>query len=246
MGLYDRIAVRSERSEILSHAGHAVRLSLQHIKGATAVGRSRFFAEYMNANSVRKLQLGSGPKVLDGWLNTDCRLGFPSKGFLDVTQRFPMEDETFDYAFSEHLIEHLTYLQGLAMLRECHRVLKPGGTIRVACPDLRIIVGLCAPEKTEAQRCYIKSMVDAWLPDIGAYSEAFVINNAVRNWGHKFLYDEETLTAALSSAGFTEARRFLPCESDDPNLERLETPRLEDEAKFFETLVIQATKPKRP
>jgi predicted SAM-dependent methyltransferase len=54
------------------------------------------------------------------------------------------EDNTFDYIFSEHMIEHVDHDGAVAMLRECYRVLKPGGTICMATPDLAVIVGLLA------------------------------------------------------------------------------------------------------
>jgi len=243
LSFYEKIASKAEHNEILFHLGKATQLSLLKLKGFVSFGRSGVIRDYLNTHPVRKLQLGSGLKLLDGWLNSDCSLVFKSKCFLDVTARFPLEDKSFDYVYTEHLIEHLTYLEGLSLLRESFRVLKPGGSIRVACPDLRIIVGLYAPEKTEAQKQYIKSSVDASLPHIRIYKESFVINNDVRNWGHKFLYDEETLAAALESAGFTEVKRFKPAESNDPNLQNLESHGPGNEGKYFITLVLQAKRP---
>jgi predicted SAM-dependent methyltransferase len=243
MSLYEKIAARAEHNEILFHLGKAAQLSLLKCKGLVSFGRGRIIADYLRDHPVRKLQLGSGLKLLDGWLNTDCSLFFKAKCFMDVTQPFPIADKTFDYAFTEHLIEHLSYTEGLVMLKECHRVLKPGGSIRVACPDLRALVGLYAPEKTPAQEHFIKTMVDNSLPHIRIYKESFVINNSMRNWGHKFVYDEETLKASLESAGFVGVKRFDPCESDDPNLQGLESSGPGYEAKCFETQVLQAKRP---
>jgi len=243
MSLYKKIADKAEHNEILFHTGKAVQLLLLRLKEMTSFGRSRVIENYLRSHPVGKLQLGSGPKLLDGWLNTDCSLFFQGKCFLDAKRPFPFEDKTFNYVFAEHLIEHLTYPKGVAMLRECHRVLKPGGSIRVASPDLHILAGLYTPEKTEAQKQFIKTMVDNWLPDIRIYKESFVINNSVRNWGHKFIYDQETLTAAMESVGFTEVTRFNPCESNDPNLQGLESHGPGNEAKCFETLVLQAKRP---
>jgi predicted SAM-dependent methyltransferase len=243
MSLYEKIAAKAERNEILFHLGKATQLSLLKLKGLVSFGRSGVIADYFKTHPVRKLQLGSGQKLLDGWLNTDCSLVFKSKCFLDVAGRFPFEDNSFDFVFTEHLIEHLVYPEGFAMMQECYRVLKPGGSLRVACPDLQIITGLYAAEKTEAQKQYIKTMVDACLPHIRIYKESFVINNAVRNWGHKFLYDQETLAAAMKSIGFADVKRYAPCESDIPDLQGLESHGPGYEAKCFETLVLQAKRP---
>ncbi|MGA2802459.1 MAG: methyltransferase domain-containing protein [Verrucomicrobiota bacterium] len=243
MSLYEKIAHKAEHNEILFHTGKAMQLLLLRLKGMISFGRSRVIANYLKSHPVSKLQLGSGLKLLDGWLNTDCSLFFRAECFLDVTRPFPFEDKVFNYVFTEHLIEHLTYPEGVAMLQECHRVLKPGGSIRVTCPDLRILVGLYATEKTGAQKQFIKTMVDNSLPHIRIYKESFVINNSIRNWGHKFIYDQETLTAAMESVGFTEVTRFNLCESNDLNLQGLESHGPGDEAKCFETMVLQAKRP---
>ncbi|HXY94149.1 MAG TPA: methyltransferase domain-containing protein [Acidimicrobiia bacterium] len=246
MSLYDRIVARAERSDILFHTAKAVQLGLLNVKGALSFGRSRVLDDYLDTHAVRKLQLGSGPKLLEGWLNTDCSLVFPANFFLDVTKRFPFPDATFDYVFTEHLIEHLDYSQGRAMLRECFRVLVPGGRIRVSCPDLSVILDLHRAEKTPAQDRYIRIRVEGAVADRDPSRDAFVVNNAFRNWGHKFLYDQEALTAALQAAGFAGVTRFPPTVSDDPNLRGLESHGSddEDEAKCFESQVLEAAKPR--
>src|ERR1051326_5853954 len=96
---------------------------------------------YIGSHQVRKLQIGAGPIALPGWLGTDL---WPTKSiiFLDATKRFPIGDHTFDYIHSEHMIEHLSWVEGQFMLQECRRILKPGGTIRVGTPDLRVYSNL--------------------------------------------------------------------------------------------------------
>jgi hypothetical protein len=97
------------------------RLALINLK----VARKKRIANYLANFSVRKLQLGAGANRLPGWLNSE---GFVSSSFthsrkntgdyifLDVCQPFPFQDNSVDYIFQEHVIEHLNYHQGL-MLR---------------------------------------------------------------------------------------------------------------------------------
>jgi predicted SAM-dependent methyltransferase len=87
-----------------------------------------------------------------GWLNTDIYLNGRSVTYLDVTQRFPFQDNTFAYVTAEHMIEHLAYEDAKTMLSECYWVLQPGGRVRIATPDLEVILGLHAKEKTELQK----------------------------------------------------------------------------------------------
>jgi len=243
--IYERITTAAEGNEILFNFGKLVQALMLKLKGLTAFRRRRIVRDYVAARPVRKLQLGSGLKLFPGWLNTDCSLVFKSPCFLDVTRPFPIDDVQFDYVFTEHLIEHLTFKEGQNLLRESFRVLKPGGKIRVACPDMEKLTALYQEPKSAAQKHYIKHYVDSSLADIGIYNECFVINNFVRNWGHKFIYDEQTLRLAMELVGFKNALRCEVCISTDPVYQNLESHEPGYEAKVFETIVMEAWKPER-
>jgi len=202
---------------------------------------------YLNRCDVPRLQLGAGINVLNGWLNTDM---FPHPRyrevvFLDARRRFPLPDCTFQYVFSEHLIEHMEYQDGVRMLGECFRVLRPGGRIRIATPDLRALLDLYRADKTDLQQRYIAWAVDTYLPEIGIYQDVFVINNFFRNWGHRFIYDEKALTDALLRVGFREVRRCEVGDSPDIHLKGLESHGRFIGADFnrLETLVLEAVRP---
>src|SRR4051812_40618920 len=96
---------------------------------------------YLRENTVHKLQIGCGGNYLEGWFNTDLSPNAHRTG-LNATRRFPFADNTFDYILSEHMIEHVPYDMGRVILSECHRVLKPGGTLRIVTPDLKFLIGL--------------------------------------------------------------------------------------------------------
>jgi len=243
--IYEKIAAKAESTEMLFHLGKVVQGALLTLRGVLAFHRSRVISEYFTTHQVRKLQLGSGAKLLEGWLNTDCSLVFPAPCFVDVTRTFPLKEGVCDYVFTEHLLEHLTFKEGQNLLRESLRVLKPGGRIRVACPDLQKIVGLYGTPKTESQMQYIKHSVDNAVGIPRVYSECFVINNAMRSWGHKFLYDRPTLRMAMELAGFDDVKGCEAGESDDPELQGLESRGPGYEAKAFETMVMEGIKPGR-
>ncbi len=50
-------------------------------------------------------------------------------------ERLKYNDNTFDFIFSEHFFEHLFMDEAVELLRECHRILKPHGVIRIVVPD---------------------------------------------------------------------------------------------------------------
>jgi len=201
---------------------------------------------YLTSCQTPRLQIGAGPNILEGWLNTDYYTGSLGVVFLDATKRFPFEDRTFDYIFSEHQIEHLTYKEGLSMLRECYRVLKPGGKIRIATPDIETLIGLHTPEKNDLQQRYIRWINDKFLPEIGVDNDVFVINNAFRNFGHQFIYDRATLQSALEEVGLVDITFYATGESHSEALRGIESHGKaagNEDMNRFETMVLEAKRP---
>jgi predicted SAM-dependent methyltransferase len=211
--------------------------------------RWRAINAYMANHENRKLQIGTGPNLLKGWLNTDLILRAPGVVFLDAAKALPFNDSTFNCVFSEHQFETLTYSDGMSMLKECHRILKPGGRIRIATPSLEVLLDLRTKEKTDSQQRYIEWITDTYLPDAGSYRDAFVINNAFSDWGHKFIYDFETLEAILEETGFTNVTRCAPGESDADELRGIDRHGeavMNERMNQFETMVIEAARPGSP
>lgn len=162
--------------------------------------------EHLAQPTAKKLHLGCGNHIIEGWLNCDYLPYSEQVMRLDVTERFPFPDGTFDYAFSEHMIEHIPYPAGQHMLDESFRVLKPGGKIRITTPDLAFLFGLYQNDKTDLQKAYIQwTATDN--PAVPFALDTFVINNFVRAWGHQFIYDEKVLRGALERAGFQNITR---------------------------------------
>jgi predicted SAM-dependent methyltransferase len=180
---------------------------------------------------------------LIGWLNTDY---FPASRdimFLDATRPFPFKDETFAYVFSEHMIEHIPYGDGLSLLAECYRILIPGGKIRISTPNLAFVIDLARTEKSELQRAYIEWTSQQYVGNVQGDKTAFVINYFVRGWGHTFIYDESTLRGAMTITGFTEIVKCDLQESEYPALRNLENERrLPPGFLRLETLTLEGRK----
>jgi predicted SAM-dependent methyltransferase len=207
------------------------------------LGRRAFIRAYLASTERRKLQLGAGPNELPGWLCTDLTPVSSKVTYLDATKPFPFADNMFDFAFSEHMIEHIGLKQGLSMLGECWRVLKPGGTLRIATPDLEVLVGLSTREPTPEQLRYIRTVTDRFL-DTELYKASLVINNAFHNWHHQLLYDQDLLQTLMQRVGFTDIRREAPGESRHEPLQGLEShgKRIGDEdLNSFEIMVLEGT-----
>ena len=162
---------------------------------------------YFSTPGMHNLHIGCGGNIIDGWLNSDFSPTSDKVLHLDATSTFPFENNTFDTIFSEHVIEHFTYFTGLAMLRECHRILKNNGTIRISTPDLQFLMDLYRDDKSDLQTEYIKWSTDYFIKGAPHPEDTFVINNFVRAWGHLFIYDKKTLRSSLARAGFTDIVR---------------------------------------
>jgi len=199
--------------------------------------------EYLAKHRVHKLHIGAGDGALAGWLNTDIDPGADDIFFLDATKPFPFAGNTFDYVYSEHMIEHISRREAGFMLSECRRILKPTGTIRTATPDLQIIAGLYSGNGDPDRHRYMKWVTDKLTNNMTDYQPGFVINQAFYNWGHQFLYDEELLGKALRVAGFTDIRRCSMGCSDDEHLRGIESHGKfiqDDNVAAFETMILQA------
>jgi len=199
---------------------------------------------YMERPGKKKLQLGSGLRVLDGWLNSDYTPRNRQIVRVDATGNYPFPDGTFDYIYTEHMAEHFSYAKGQAMLRECYRVLRNNGKLRISTPDLAFLMDLYRPDKTELQRQYLRwSTEDLSLDTAPSCEDTFVINNYVRDWGHTFIYDEKVLRFCLERAGFTDIRRFGVNKSDDPELRGIENEgRMPEGFLQLESLILEGTR----
>ena len=201
---------------------------------------------YLRSAEEPRLQIGTGPNPLPGWLNTTLTPFQPGTIFLDASQPFPIPAARFAYIFGEHVIEHLEFDEAARMLDECFRVLQPGGRIRLATPDLAQVIALYTRPQAAPQQAYIRWIMDTFRPQIGAYNPAHVINQSFHGWRHKFIYDAPTLIAALGKAGFTAIQRYQPGESEQEHLRGIEQHGElvgNDAAMRYETMVYEAQKP---
>jgi predicted SAM-dependent methyltransferase len=201
--------------------------------------------QYLHTPGVKKLHIGCGDHLLDGWLNCDLVddwlivRGVPIYP-LDATKPFPFQSGIFDAVFSEHMIEHIPYLAGCSMLQECFRVLKAAGVIRISTPNLRFLIDLYDHPRDD----YISWATDRFIPWAPIADRTFVINNFVRDWGHQFIYDEPTLSAALRETGFVNIVRQKLQESNIDVFRGLENEnRMPPGFLSLETLVLEANKP---
>ena len=98
------------------------------------------------------LNLGCGSRFHPTWVNLDFASTHPGVRAHDLALGIPFGDESVDVVYDSHVLEHFTKEDGRRLIRECFRVLRTGGLIRVAVPDLETIA-----------RLYLQSMEQALL-----------------------------------------------------------------------------------
>ena len=89
---------------------------------------------------MKYLNLGCGNRYHQDWINVD----FVGKG-RDVIGHnllfgIPFDNNCFDVVYHSHVLEHFPKTAAIAFMKECFRVTKLGGIIRVAVPDLEKII----------------------------------------------------------------------------------------------------------
>jgi predicted SAM-dependent methyltransferase len=147
-----------------------------------------------------QLHLGSGRSLKAGWINVDL-IGDGADLFWNLLRPLPFPDGTADAIFHEHVLEHFDLAAGLNFCRECYRLLKPTGAIRVVVPD--------AEEYFERYRC--GDLAPAHESNIARPTALLAAQEIFYRFGHRSAYDFETLRLLLSTSGFRDIQRSSFC-----------------------------------
>ena len=117
------------------------------------------------------VNLGCGSHYRKGWLNFDLYPASEDVRQANIIDGVPLVDGTADFVYHSHVLEHLCREDARRFLQECHRILKPGGILRIAVPDLE-----------DAAREYLKNIARCDAGDQSAIADL--------EWSHIELYDQ--------------------------------------------------------
>ena len=136
-----------------------LRRALHHLRSEWRIAKAhrrglRAAKQYRNSKAI-KINIGCGPNPKPGWLNLDIEGA--DLHARDMRKSIPLPDKCAEMIYSEHFFEHLDYPgDAMRFLRECRRLLSPGGifsvgvAIRMAFTGLREIERLFAARQTFA------------------------------------------------------------------------------------------------
>lgn len=153
----------------------------------------------------RKLHFGSGADIKPGFINID--MDGRADIFLDARNALNIPDNSIEYIYSSHFVEHLEHEELLAHLRECQRVLRSGGILRLGVPDFaKVFAAYCAGDKEflDSRKAVLGSHFG--LP-IELVCAADFLNKAVYESGqHKTCLDPQKIRNLLIFCGFSADR----------------------------------------
>ena len=144
----------------------------------------------------------------------------------NLQKGIPFGSETFDVVYHSHLLEHIDRDHTPEFLRECFRVLRPGGVIRVVVPDLEKWANVYNASLTTSPSngsgledhhrvvsALLVQLVDRepttrkmQKPVVRFFERQILGDSARVGWQHRWMYDRFTLAAVLERAGFSECR----------------------------------------
>jgi len=81
------------------------------------------------------INLGCGPRKLDGFINLDYRPEANPDQVCDVREGLPFDTNTVDLVRADDFLEHIPIGEVIPLMNEIWRVLKPGGTFESSTPS---------------------------------------------------------------------------------------------------------------
>lgn len=195
----------------------------------------------MNENDLC-VQYGCGNCAPEGWLNFDCsptlrlqrlpvagnlfravaRTKFPaSVRYGDIVSGLPIAAESAGAVYCSHVLEHLAMNDLHIAITNTLRILRPDGVFRMVLPDLRLIATQYVRDPgPDASLTFMRDT------GLGVESRARGLVSFARHWfgnaNHLWMWDYESLSAALVAAGFRKPRRAAFNDSAEPRFTAVE------------------------
>ncbi|SNT01598.1 Methyltransferase domain-containing protein [Geodermatophilus pulveris] len=173
-----------------------------------APGSARRLRQLHDSGAPLLLNLGSGTYNVPGWVNIDlwgwhAAWGVHPDVVWDLRRPLPLPDGAVDAVFMEHVLEHLPAREGLGALEQCHRLLRPGGVLRLSVPDF----GRYARSYVAAATGTGEDVAFLTQERPGRPTPLMAVSEVVYHHGHVSVWDAETLAALMRCAGFEHVTR---------------------------------------
>lgn len=179
----------------------------------------------MSGGHITRLNWGCGEVGEPGWINSDIKDGPGIDLAFDILEGLPLDDDSIDYVVSVHALPELHYEMQVPTLAELRRVLRPGGTLRLALPDL-----------DKGIDAYRRGDRDYFLvPDEDMQSLGGKLITQLVWYGYsRTLFVADFIEELLRKAGFAEIHHVAYMETASPHPGIVELDNRESESLFVE------------
>lgn len=165
---------------------------------------------------MAKYNLGCGPHYLDGWVNVDLIDKDPitPDKVLDF-RHFPwaIKKSSATELMASHVLEHFNKEDGYKFIAECHRILRRGGLLRLAVPDMDKFI--------YAHQTGDKGILGGYRWEDMNLCMGGDQSEAIEFLRHKYMYSFESLAYILEKQGFEVKRRNRPLKIDNTQYEAI-------------------------
>jgi predicted SAM-dependent methyltransferase len=195
-----------------------------------------------------KLNIGCGTSGIAGWCNIDnsptvllsrIPLGRwlfgtpawpPDVRRIDAVRGMPFADSTVSYIYSSHMLQGLIYEDSLLLIKESFRVLRPGGVLRIAVPDLARMIedylsdnDVLASHKLMRRLSFKSSAIRDLLRKRRGYQQSY-----------RQLFDGRSLKHLFNEGGFKNPEVCGFRESRIPEIDAIEVQQRRKESLYVE------------
>lgn len=123
----------------------------------------------------------------------------------NVIYGIPLTDDSSDYIYSSHFLEHIFKSEAEKLIEDAYRVLKAGGVLRISIPNLENAINLYNDGKKEESLKYFFEH---------SPSSSFSY--------HRYMYDYDLLEKLLKEKGFSSVSRCECKKGMTPDIELLD------------------------
>lgn len=134
-------------------------------------------------NYKKTLKSGEEFKIIFGghWSNHQGWL-ILTKDYQDITKPLLFPDESVDVIFTEHVIEHISFLEGISFMRESKRILKPGGVFRIVSPMLEKLLSTSLSLEDDNDMLYMENQLLGFYQKEHETLQKLNLNGIHENW----------------------------------------------------------------
>ena len=151
----------------------------------------------LKKQSKIKLDLGSNKRGTNGFVTIDYMSGDIRHNLFNP---LPLENSTVDQIYTSHTLEHFKFENILFIIKECNRVLKPDGKLKICVPNSRFYIDSYLKRENFIKR---KNWYAPAVTETGSHIDQLNYI-AYLNGQHKFMFDEQNLTSIIKMCGFKE------------------------------------------